>query len=202
MPQSIGDTISSKNILILILGSTLLAASSVQAAESARMPYSVLLSGFAGRYYPKDETAGFRPSAANYGTYLDFLSTLKLTANYTAPKKYGSLNLTLPITLDYGMELGLTEMAHVYPASSARLFSFRGHIDLLRTLSLGLGAYQAAFTGAVPTGKKQSAYGWLADVQLTLLPYAILHPFFGVRWYGDPIMGHSVIFGFKLGSWP
>lgn len=69
---------------------------------------------------------------------------------------------------------------------------YGGYVDLLRTLSLGAGGYQVNFAG----------YGWMGNAQLTLLPYALLHPYVAVRWYGRPLDGHTVIAGMKLGQWP
>ncbi len=165
-----------------------------------KYPVGMTITPFGGNYITKDNTL-YKEKSSSYGVVLDIVSSFAFSPSYSKNTKYGTFSFQLPLTLDYGLELGYIKIPHLFTEGSGKVTTAQLHLVLLRTLSIGAGGYQVDYTGQ-PTGMKTSGYGGFVGTQLSLLPYSNIHPIADIRWYGKPLNGTTIMFGFKIGSNP
>lgn len=167
--------------------------------------------GSVGQYRMEDDL-NFRSQGLAYGGFLDIMSTVKLSPTYSQPTKTGgSVSLSIPMTLDYGIEGGFETLNNAFniysgfQSGSITQIYGRFHLDLFRMFGVGAGPYHVDLPDLWPqhsaeTLPKQTppGWGWIYGGQLILFPFSQVRPFIDVRWTTDPMPGRIMSIGLKI----
>jgi hypothetical protein len=158
------------------------------------------------------DTGNFRNHGTSFTGFVDVLSTLFVSPTYSGSAKgAGTFSVTVPMTLEVGLEGGVNSLREVHSEGSLNQIYGRFHLDIFRLISVGGGFYHVDLPEGVDTtttdvplsaaspGQKTQKSGWggFYGVQLETFPNSRFKPFFDVRWYGEPMPGHIVMFGIK-----
>jgi len=165
---------------------------------------SLALSTTVGTFFPSNpDSTGFKNTAIGYGPSLDLLSTLVVDAAYTQRKGAAKgWAITIPLTIEYGLQLAALHFDKIFPDGSAWQLSGIVHIDFFRLLSIGGGGYQTNYSGTIPAGMNDRGYGAIGSATLTLFPGARFRPLAEVRMMRGSMRGTEYMLGITVGGRP